>query len=140
MKHFARVAFAAALALTTLTGCQEFQKIQDFIASASSTKINVDAVVLASQAFNASEVVAAGYLRLPICAPATRPVCREPSATPMIEGAILAGRKARDELQNFVRTHPDELGPQGVYDALITATTALESVTKTYKATVQAQR
>ena len=56
------------------------------------------------------------------------PEIRETIATAMVEM-----RKARDALLDFVEAHPDEIGDQGLYDALKATTSTLQSIFTTYK-------
>jgi hypothetical protein len=65
---------------------------------------------------------------LPKCTPNNKPICRDPDATKEIIPAVRSGRVARDTLVTFMKEHPQELGPSGLYDALIKSTNAIQNI------------
>lgn len=122
----ALIAIAMAFALAApIGGCAQVQKTYEIVTSA---KVSPTAVVVAVNAFNALEATATNYLQLPRCVSGGPVICRQPSATQPIKNAVLSGRAARNELVRFYAAHPGELGPKGLYDALVAATNVLQNV------------
>lgn len=93
-----------------------------------STKISPTSVILAANAFDALEVSATNYLRLTKCSALNGPVCRNPEASRAIIKAIRVGRPIRNKLITFLRDHPGELGPQGLYDALNNTAQTIQAI------------
>ncbi len=104
------LAFAGAL-----SGCAQIQKGYDAITGAT---VSPTAVIVAANSFNALEATATNYLRLKRCTGSNGPVCRDPRATAVIIPAVRSGRVARNNLEQFLKDHPGELGPAGLYAAL----------------------
>lgn len=102
------------------------------VASLNDAKVSPAVILAASNSFDAVQVTAENYLRLPSCKRATTVICREPAATKPLGNAILAGRKARDAAQDFLRSHPDELGPKGLYDALMASVATARAIFNQY--------
>lgn len=126
MKHFYRLVAGIALAGTVcLAGCAgELTKLQAAYADVTSSSVPLNDLVLARQTFNAVEVSATQYLGLKRCDGATV-ICRSPAATKIIVPAIRSGRVARINLATFMREHPGQLGPSGIYNALVAANSTL---------------
>lgn len=123
-------AMALAFVLTTpLVGCAQLQKTYEVVTSA---KVSPTAVVVAVNAFNALEATATNYLLLPRCVTGGPVICRQSAATQPIKRAVLSGRAARNKLTQFYAEHPGELGPKGLYDALVAATDTLQAIYATY--------
>ena len=110
-----------ALALS-LGACAQVTKVYDTITGAS---VSPTAVIVAANSFDALEATATNYLRLKKCSASSGPVCRDAKATAVIIPAIRSGRSARNNLEQFLKDHPGQLGPQGLYDALQAAITTL---------------
>ncbi len=133
--------FVLLAAITLLAGpqvacgplSQTFEKFQDLAGSVTSAKVPVNEVVLARNAFNAIEITATAFLRVRTCDGTNGPVCRPPAATEPIGEWVLKGRDARNQLTQFMKDHPGELGPRGLYDALKLATSNLQSLIAKYK-------
>ncbi len=123
MKKFILVVALAG----SLAGCAGFQKAYDI---ATNVSVSPTAVIVAGNAFDALERTAANYLRLPRC-PAAK-LCAEKSALVPIKKAVRSGRIARNQLEQFLADHPGQLGPSGLYDALITSTKTLENIFYVY--------
>ncbi len=118
-----------------LGGCQGTQ-FGNFIANiqnAASGTISPQAIYVAANTFDAVEVSATNYLNLKKC-PIGAPFCRSPVATKALIPAIRAGRVARNNALQFVQDHPGQLGLQGLYDALTSATDAIQKILIQYKA------
>lgn len=127
-----RLLIAAALALT-LAGCAG-TKVGDFIQTveqAATGSVSPEAVYIAANAFDAAEVSATNYLNLKKC-PQNAPFCRDPKVTSQLVPAIRSGRVARNNLLQFLKDHPNSLGPSGLYDALTSATATIQSILKQY--------
>ncbi len=123
-------------ALTILLGGCQGTRFGDFIAniqSVASGTISPQAIYVAANTFDAVEVSATNYLMLKKC-PIAAPFCRSPIATKALIPAIRAGRVARNNALQFVQDHPGQLGLQGLYDALTTATDAIQKILTQYKA------
>lgn len=116
------------LALTlSLAGCQNAQGLWDRFTTA---QVSPRAVYLAENGYDAVEVTATGYLK--IChARMSTPGCSS-TAIAQIIPAVRSGRIARNNLNAFMKAHPDALGATGLYDALVTATNTLQSVSTQY--------
>ncbi len=135
MKRFLITSLALIALALPLTNCAEIQKVGDLFTSATSGKVSPESVGIAVRAFDGVEVTAKNYLLLRRCTGSNGPICRDPAATPTIIAVIKSGRIARNNLQSFLRTHPDGLGAQGVLDALKTATGTIQDVLIRYHAT-----
>jgi hypothetical protein len=121
-----KIILAFTLALS-LGACANFQSAIGTITGAT---ISPRAVYLAENSFDAIEVTATGYLR--IChAKMSTPGCSS-TAIAQIIPAVRSGRVARSNINAFMKAHPDALGAAGLYDALVTATNTLQSVSTTY--------
>lgn len=123
-----KLMLAAAMALA-ISGCTQLQNVWDTVTSASVTPTTV---IIAANTFDALEATATNYLRLPKCTGSNGPVCRDPAATKQIIPAVRAGRVARNNLEQFFKDHPGQLGPSGLYQALTAAINTLQSVFAQY--------
>jgi hypothetical protein len=100
------------------------------LSSLTTVQVSPQAVYLAENSFDAIEVTATGYLR--IChARMSTPGCSSTAIAQVIP-AVRSGRIARTNLNAFMKAHPDALGAAGLYDALVTATNTLQSVSVQY--------
>lgn len=139
MKHLQRLALVAGLALFA-SGCQTWDIFQRVTAATVSSKT----VVLGIQAFDGTQIIAASYLRLPICRPTDGPICREREATPVIKQAVAGGRRARNSLKAEIRrvcAADFDAGrecTQGIkavtYNSLVDASETIKNVTAAYRA------
>ena len=123
-----KIFLIVALALT-LPACAQLQNAYTAVTGAS---VNPTAVIIAANAFDAVEATATNYLRLKKCTATSGPICRDPKATAVIIPAVRSGRTARNNLEAFMQANPGVLGPKGLYNALITATSTLQQVFATY--------
>ncbi|MDE2105527.1 MAG: hypothetical protein KGL39_50335 [Patescibacteria group bacterium] len=105
----------AAIVALSLGACAQIQTAYDAVSGA---KVSPTAVIVAGNSFDALEATATNYLRLKKCNGSNGPVCRDPKATAIIIPAVRSGRVARTNLEQFMKDHPGELGPQGLYDSL----------------------
>lgn len=128
--------FVALLLSISVAGCAQFQaleqKVSTVYSAVTGATVNPQAILVASNIFDGLEVTATNYLRLVKCN-GTTPVCRDPAATKAIIPAIRSGRVARNNLQQFFKDHPGQLGPSGLYDALQKSIGTLQSVFAQYQ-------
>ena len=104
------------------------------IQSASEVTIPAQPVVLAISAFDGVKITATNYLRLVRCNGSNGPICRDPIVTKSVIAAVDAGTIARNNLKAFMRSHKNELGLKGDYDALVAATSTIQDSTAAYRA------
>jgi len=112
-----------------LGGCAQLTNAYDTLTGVT---VSPTAVYVAANAFDAVEVTATNYLKLPKCTGANGPVCRNPTATAQIIPAVRAGRVARTNLESFMAQNPGALGPTGLYNALTSATATLQAIVSQY--------
>lgn len=127
-----KILIITALALS-LGGCAG-TRLGDFIAtiqSAATGSVSPEAIYVARNAFDAVEVSATNYLTLKRC-PVNAPFCRDKEATKQLVPAIRSGRDARNAATQFLKEHPNELGSQGLYDALTTSTDTIKKILARY--------
>jgi hypothetical protein len=122
----------ASLALS-LGGCSTFERLKQTAEAVGQYTVSPQTVVIASNTFDALEITATNYLGLKACRKASTVVCRDPTATALIIPAIRSGRVARNNLQQFLADHPNELGPSGAYDALSASISTIQGVFAQYK-------
>ena len=130
MKRFAAL-ILLAFAAVALPACDTLKPFKTAYDKVSGSKVSPKLVIVAANTFNALEITATKYLLLPRC-DGVKVVCRVSSATQPIARAVRSGRKARNELELFLREHPGELGAKGAYDALVAASNTLQDVFATY--------
>lgn len=115
-----------------LTGCAALADFKNVFDAATSITVSPQAIVIASNSFNAVEASATNYLNLTRCDKTTSKVCRDKAVTAILIPAVLNARKARNDLVTFQRSHPGQLGTQGLYDALRQSVTTLTGIMATY--------
>jgi hypothetical protein len=124
---------ALGLALGGCASMQSFEnKVSTVYSAVTGATVSPQAVLVASNLFDGLERTATNYLRLPKCNGST-PVCRDKSATKAILPAIRSGRVARNNLQQFFKDHPNQLGPSGLYDALQSSINTVQSIYAQYQ-------
>lgn len=127
-----KILIVAAMALS-LGGCAG-TRVGDFIGTIESVatgSVSPSAIYIARNAFDTVEVSATNYLSLPRC-PKQAPICRDPGVTPQLVSAVRSGRDARNAATTFLKTHPGQLGSQGLYDALTTSTDTIKGILARY--------
>lgn len=127
-----RKLFIIALTAIGLSGCAALADFKNAFDAATSVTVSPQAIVIASNSFNAVEASATNYLNLTRCDKTTSKVCRDKAVTAILIPAVLNARKARNDLVAFQRTHPGQLGTQGLYDALRQSVTTLTGIMSTY--------
>jgi|SRR6185437_14275319 len=123
-----KILLVCTIALS-LGACAQLQNAWNLVTT---SQVSPTAVIVAANAFDAVEATATNYLRLPKCTATNGPVCRNPKATAAIIPAIRSGRVARNNLEQFMKDNPGQLGPQGLYNALTTATSTLQAIFAQY--------
>jgi hypothetical protein len=126
-----KLALVCMLALG-LSGCANLQNAWNAATSLSGSSVPVSAVSVAGNAFDGMVATATNYLKLPKCMGSNGPVCRDPAVSKKLIAAVRSARVARNNLEQFYRDHPGQLGPQGLYDTLQAAVTTLQSVITMY--------
>lgn len=119
----------------SLTACANLTNAWNVLTA---SQVTASEVAVAGNTFDGLEAIATGYLRLVRCNGANGPICRDPVATPKIIAAVRSGRVARNNLEQFFKDHPGQLGPSGLYDALQTSISTLQSVFAQYNVTAGA--
>lgn len=119
-----RAAVAAGLIAFALSGCAQLTNAWNTVTGA---QVTIQTVSVAASSFDALEATATNYLRLPKCTGSNGPVCADPAIVAKIVPAVRSGRAARNNLEAFFQAHPDQLGPSGLYDALVAAAATLQS-------------
>lgn len=136
-----RRALAVVAMAMMVTGCAQlqstWQKIETAYEVVTTQEISPRAVYVARNAFNAVEVTATQYLKLRRCDGSNAPICRDPAVTPKLIATVRSGRLARNDLTKFMKDHPGQLGPRGLYDALVGATNTISDMLAEYKANVK---
>lgn len=122
-----------------LGGCATFnaavQKTEQVIGIVTGATVDPAAIIVLANAFDALQVSAKNYTDPRInkrCDGTNGPICRDPVVTIELNKAVLIGRKARNDAKAFLRSHPGQLGPQGVYDALRAAVETIQGVFDKY--------
>jgi len=127
-----RIILIIALSLS-LGACATFERIKSAAEAVGEFTVSPTSVVIASNTFDALEVTATNYLKLKACRKATTVICRDPTATALIIPAVRSGRVARNNLQQFLADHPNQLGPSGAFDALNASISTIQGVFAQYK-------
>ena len=122
-----KLLFAAA-AMLALAGCAN---VTSAIETVTQAKVSPAAVAIAVNAFDAVKVTAKNYVAF--CTPVPAPAgCNDTVIQAQLDPAIQAGTAARNSLEDFLASHPGELGDAGVYDALTAATDTLNQVVSAF--------
>lgn len=123
-----RILVIAALALG-LGACSTLQ--QDYAIITGAT-VSPAAVIVAGNAYDALEATATNYLTFCKANRAVVGCGNYVAARAQILPAVRAGRVARNNLESFLTANPGQLGPSGLYNALVTAINTLQGVAVQY--------
>lgn len=123
-KFFALVALAAVL-----SGCASLTKTWDIVTGAT---VSPAAVVVAGNAFDALEATATNYLVFCRSNRASATCIGYVKARKQIIPAVRSGRVARNNLEAFLSANPGQLGPSGLYNALVSSINTLQGVAAQY--------
>lgn len=121
--------FLMAVLGLSLAGCASLQNDYAIITGAT---VSPAAVIVAGNAFDAIEATATNYLTF---CKANRTIAgcgNYIAARKAILPAVRSGRVARNNLENFLTANPGQLGPSGLYNALVTSINTLQAVAQTY--------
>lgn len=118
-----KIALAIALALG-LAGCANLQNAYNTLTGA---RVNPQAVYVAINSFDAIKRTATNYLILCHQHPDNK-VCNKGTEA-AVASAVRKGTVARNDLRAFLKSHPDALGAQGLYDAVVQAAATVKEVT-----------
>lgn len=133
-----RKLFASALLALALAGCAPGSfgaKVEGVVSAITGASVSPEAILIASNTFDALEVTAKNYINPALnkrCTGSNGPICRDPNATVALNKAIRSGRVARNNAKQFLRDHPGQLGSQGLYDALQTSVSTLQAIFTQY--------
>ncbi|KAA0685989.1 hypothetical protein DTW90_34445 [Neorhizobium sp. P12A] len=123
------IGFAAVALCVALSSCSSLTNAWSAVTEA---KVPAKTILVAENAFNIAKSTATNYIAY--CTPNPAPAgCNDVAIKTQLIPAIKSGTTARDQLQAFLRAHPDQVGDKGVYDALVAATTTIGSVTANFK-------
>jgi hypothetical protein len=112
-----------------LAGCATLQ--QDYAIITGAT-VSPAAVIVAGNAFDAIEATATNYLTFCKANRTVAGCASYVTARKAILPAVRSGRVARNNLENFLTANPGQLGPSGLYNALVTAINTLQGVATQY--------
>lgn len=137
MKRMGIAGALVALALL-LSGCaglnEKFQVFKQTWETAKAITLNKTAVTAAVSSWRAVERTATVYIRQKHCPVGIqKPTCMSPAIREQLVPIINQGHDAANKLLDFWEAHPNELGSEGVYDALNAATAGLKTIFATYK-------
>lgn len=118
------IIIAGALAVG-LSGCATISALTG--ASLTTTQVYVTA-----NAFDAGEVTATNYLKLPVCVAGGPTVCRNPAATAGLVSAVRAGYQARQSLVASCEASTTAPACVSAYTTVSTAVNGLQSLFSQY--------
>lgn len=126
MKRFSLlIALGCAL---TLAACGD-SGVGKLVSAVQGYTVQPKDMIIADNTFDVISRTGEAYIR---ACTAGLPLCVSNAVVPDIISAVRSGRDARNNLKAFVRAHPGELGPTGVYDAVISANTTLQQIFTRY--------
>ena len=136
MRRLGMAAALVALAMC-LSGCagltEKFQVFKQTWEVAKTITLNKTAVTAAVASWRAVERTATVYVKQKHCPVGVqRPTCMSPEIREKLVPAIQQGHDAAIALLDFWEKHPDQLGSEGIYDALTAATSTLKNVFAAY--------
>ena len=116
------------LAVVGLGGCTT--NLQNAYNVLSGASVSPATVYIARNSFDAVEATATNYIVFCKVHPVT-PGCSRTAIAKLIP-AVRSGRVARSNIVAFQNTHPGQLGPVGLYEALITSTNTITAIQQQY--------
>lgn len=135
--RYPRIAGLLVVVALVSSGCstpfgERLNAAVSLVTSASAATVDPKVVIVAAQTFDAMEVTAKNYLKLRRCNGSNGPVCRSPAATRPLIAAVHSGRTARKNALAFLKAHPGQLGPSGLYDALNASIGTMQEIFRNY--------
>lgn len=114
-----------------LAGCTTLSNLQNAYDTATGATVPFSLVQTAIGSYVAIEKTAKNYVVF--CTPDPQPAgCNDNIIQHQIDPAIRSGRASADALLTFYDEHSGALGPKGLYDALVSATSTLQSIQTIY--------
>jgi hypothetical protein len=122
------IGFAAVALCLALSSCANIKTAYDAVTTST---VPAQTINVAINGFNIVKTAATGYIAY--CTPNPTPAgCDDDAIQNKIMPAIDSGTTARNTLKSFLREHPGSLGDKGTYDALVTASSTLQTLLATY--------
>lgn len=116
----------------SLGGCAQLKNDWNAVTGAT---VSPEAVLVAGNSFDALEATATNYLTFCKANRALSVCTSYVAARKQILPAVRSGRVARNNLENFLQQNPGQLGPSGLYNALLSAISTLQSTVSQYSIT-----
>jgi hypothetical protein len=126
-RAFATITLGVALAVS-LAGCAD-TGVGKLVGAVQGYTVQPKDMIIADNTFDVISRTGEAYIR---ACTAGLPLCVNNAVVPDIITAVRSGRDARNNLKAFVRAHPGQLGPSGVYDAVISANATLQQIFTRY--------
>ncbi len=120
------------LSFLFLGACATLQ--QDYAIITGAT-VSPAAVIVAGSSFDALESTATNYLLFCKANRALTVCAGYVAARKAIIPAIRSGRVARNNLEQFLKDNPGQLGPAGLYNILVTSINTIQAVASQYNIT-----
>lgn len=119
-----RILIVVGLA-ATLGGCAEITALE-------SASLTTTQVYVAANAFDAAELTATNYLKLPACATGGASVCRNQAAVPALVATVRSGYQARQTLVAACTASTTAPNCVSAYTTVSTAVTGLQNLFTQY--------
>lgn len=113
-----------------LSGCASLSKVYDTVTGAT---VSPAAVVVAGNSFDALEATATNYLTFCKANKVLAACSNYVAVRKAILPAVRSGRVARNNLENFLTANPGQLGPSGLYNALVASINTVQAVISQYQ-------
>lgn len=119
-----RSLMGAALIALALCSCSTIKNLEATVTTITGTTASQKQVAVAVQAFDAVEVTATNYLKLPTCATGVSTVsgtCKKSAVVATLITDVKAGRAARDSLWTASKSATSGVGAVALYTAVMSA-------------------
>lgn len=126
MKRFLPIVLLAL----ALAGCASLSNVYNTVTGAT---VSPAAVIVAGNSFDALEATATNYLTFCKANKALATCSNYVAVRKAILPAVRSGRVARNNLENFLSANPGQLGPSGLYNALVTSINTVQAVINQYQ-------
>jgi hypothetical protein len=93
-----------------------------------SSVLTPEQLIIGANAFDAMELSAANYLRLPLCDTGSTPICRTKATSNSLAKAVRNARHARSQLEAYVNANPGKPDAVNLYQALVTSMKTLQGL------------
>ena len=115
----------ALIGALALTGCAELTALTN-------AQLTTNEVYIAANAFDAAELTATQYLKLPPCAGSPTPVCRNPAAVTALANIGRPAYKARATLVASCEVTTNTVACVSAYQTVTQAVTTFQSIFTQY--------